>query len=107
MGDRVWERFNRGKAQQSWYYSSLIGSFENLQEYDLYWELNELYKDVFVTYFISSDTLYQSNGIETYRLTRTEKVWVPVAAEEWERLKSELDSISKDLAFATEQHWLY
>lgn len=26
MGDRVWERFNRGREKQAWYYRGLVGS---------------------------------------------------------------------------------
>ena len=33
LGDKVWDRFHRGKEQQSWYYSSLIDVFDGLSDY--------------------------------------------------------------------------
>ena len=49
LGDKVWDRFHRGKEQQSWYYSSLIDVFDSLSDYEMYWEISNLYTDVFVS----------------------------------------------------------
>lgn len=27
MGERVWDRFNRGREQQAWYYRGLVDAF--------------------------------------------------------------------------------
>ena len=56
LGDKVWDRFHRGKEQQSWYYSSLIDVFDGLSDYEMYWEISNLYTDVFVSYYLGRRT---------------------------------------------------
>lgn len=53
--DELWKRFHAPKEKQSWYYSASIDALER-RRYDekaepFYWELNELYKDVFVEFY--------------------------------------------------------
>ena len=55
VGDDLWTRFHAPREKQSWYYSAGIDAMDRRQ-YDekaapFYWELNELYKDVFVTFY--------------------------------------------------------
>ena len=65
VGDELWKRFHAPREKQSWYYSAGIDAMERRQ-YDekaapFYWELNELYKDVFVTFYYDpqAQRLYQ------------------------------------------------
>ena len=63
------------EEQQSWYYSSLIDVFDSLSDYEMYWEISNLYTDVFVSYYLGGelgDRIYQSSGIETYCYTEEE-----------------------------------
>ena len=55
VGDDLWKRFHAPKEKQSWYYSESIDAMDRRQ-YDekaapFFWELNELYKDVFVEFY--------------------------------------------------------
>ena len=65
LGDKVFERFNRPKEKQSWFYSECIDAFEGMQHIletkEFYWELNELYKDVFVDFYydVENRTFWQ------------------------------------------------
>ena len=73
LGDKVWDRFHRGNEQQSWYYSSLIDVFDGLSDYEMYWEISNLYTEVFVSYYLGGelgDRIYQSSGIETFATQR-------------------------------------
>lgn len=40
-GDSVWQRFNRGREEQAWYYRSLLGALDSLNGHSLY----EAYKE--------------------------------------------------------------
>ena len=65
VGETVWEKFHVPKEKQAWYYSKAIDILEDYQSYDetrdFYWELNNIYKDIFVNCLINKlkDTLYQ------------------------------------------------
>lgn len=54
IGDKVWERFNRPKEKQAWYYAEGVNALESMQDNEntkeFYEELNSLYKDVFANY---------------------------------------------------------
>jgi hypothetical protein len=55
VGDELWKRFHAPKEKQSWYYSESVDALDRRQ-YDekaapFFWELNELYKDVFVAFY--------------------------------------------------------
>lgn len=108
LGDKVWDRFHRGKEQQSWYYSSLIDVFDGLSDYEMYWEISNLYTDVFVSYYLGGelgDRIYQSSGIETYCYTEEECRWTPVSTRSWKKLEPKLKVISKKEAIALEDAW--
>ena len=55
VGDDLWKRFHAPKEKQSWYYSAGIDALDRRQRDEkaapFFWELNELYKDVFVAYY--------------------------------------------------------
>lgn len=63
--EEYWTKYNRDKFSQSWYYSEAIDALEGMQDDPetawAYWELNSLYKDVFVKFWLDMDRgiLYQ------------------------------------------------
>ena len=85
IGDRLWERFNAPKELQAWYYSGVCDGLAELQNDPnteaAYWELNGLYKDVFVTFAVDEDKglLYQlgADG-EAYVLKKGKPEWKPL-----------------------------
>lgn len=106
-GDALWTRFNRGKEQQSFYYSKLIDAFAPLHEYDMYWEISNLYTDIFVTYYrrdfdLSGEVIYQTNGQETYYYHEDNCQWIPITLNEWKQIQPELIAISKSEALEME-----
>ncbi len=108
LREEVWQRFNAPKEKQAWYYSKMIDALEELQ-YDndtaaRYWEMVDLFKDIFNTYFYESetDTIYQIcvSG-EDYYLTSN--------CPEWQRFKGELpeglERIYRKCAERLEDNW--
>lgn len=88
IGNKLWERFNAPKEFQSWVYSKLCDGLEELMNYpkteDAYWELTNLYKDIFVTYYIDDnrELLHQiSTDGEHYVLRKGDPQWHFV--EQW------------------------
>lgn len=63
--EEYWNKFNRGKAEQSWYYSEVIDALDGMQDGQetawAYWELNATYKDIFVAFGFDPEhgVLYQ------------------------------------------------
>lgn len=105
-GDELWARFNRGKEAQSWYYSKLIDAFAPLEEYDMYWEISNLYTDVFVTYYRgydeSGEAIYQTNGQETYCYHEDTCRWIPITLGKWQQIQPEVIAIPKSKAIEME-----
>ncbi len=105
-GDDVWSRFNRGKEQQSWYYSKLIDAFAPLHDFDMYWEISNLYTDIFVKYYWvyneGAEIIFQTNGQETYFYHEDNCQWLPIKPDDWERIQPDLTSISKEKALEME-----
>ena len=102
IGAAIWDRFNQPKEMQDWYYSEIQDAFFNLQsDRDaklIYWEMVDLYKDLFVEYYIDFDAkkIYQmSCGSESYVYSADRDVWeeydyeLPENAVRMTRLKSE------------------
>ena len=81
-GDVLWERFNRPKEKQAWYYSKIQDALYDMQNYPdtapVYWEMVGLYKDIFVTYYLnqSATALYQQNAEgDCYVLYKGDTAW--------------------------------
>ena len=58
LGEALWDRFNAGRTDQCNYYSDALDLMEDFQ-YDeralyAYWEATELFKDIFVKYYIDA-----------------------------------------------------
>lgn len=47
IGDKLWERFNRGYDAQKWYYTGLKKAFKRITQYEMVTEFNALYEYVF------------------------------------------------------------
>ncbi|MBQ5656586.1 MAG: hypothetical protein IIV14_04040, partial [Bacteroidaceae bacterium] len=82
IGEEFWNRFNAPKHLQAWYYSNLCDGLEELQDYEntkaVYWEMMQLYKDLFVQFFVddSKVLLYQiSDSNEGYVLKKGKPQW--------------------------------
>lgn len=77
IGDKVFDKFNKGKSFQSWYYSKLIDALEPLARFEMYWELSKLYKTIFVKYYLDTlhDVIIQTNQNETYGYSKKLLSW--------------------------------
>jgi len=108
IGDALWDRFNAPKEMQSRYYSLSIDVMKDFMNdpdaKQAYWELNTLYKDVFVTFYIneSHDCLIQkaAHGEGCY-LCKTDLAWMPLP-EQWT-----LTEIPRTEAEFIEDVWRY
>jgi|LSQX01.3.fsa_nt_gb (p)ppGpp synthase/HD superfamily hydrolase len=47
MGEKLWERFNRGYEEQKWYYGCLVDGLQALEGLPEYKEFKRLYEEVF------------------------------------------------------------
>lgn len=82
VGEELWNRFNAGKEQQAWYYSKMVDAVYELQRYEstapYYWELVDLYKDIFVTFYydVQTESIYQvSCDGAKYRFVKNQLDW--------------------------------
>ena len=109
IGDKVWDKFTAPKEKQAWYYSAGIEALDDMMNYpetrDAYWELNEMYKEVFVKYYYDggSDTLFQQAvGDQVYVLNGGAQIWT-----EWEGpIPESAEEISVDDAERIEEDWI-
>lgn len=108
LPEKVWERFNASKKQQSWYYSKMIDVLGEMQ-YDsdaaqIYWEMGALYKDIFVTYYFDrmEETLYQKSvSGECYGLDSGNPEWYPFEEE----LPEGMEELEREKAEQMEDTW--
>ena len=47
VGDKLWDRFNRGYEQQKWYYTELTESLKDLEEIEIYREFKSIVERLF------------------------------------------------------------
>lgn len=65
VGDELWKRFNAPKEMIAWYYSMSIDALSEMRDNEetayFYWEMDELFKNLFVTYLFDEgkNLLYQ------------------------------------------------
>ncbi|MDD6042159.1 MAG: hypothetical protein PUB87_00210, partial [Eubacteriaceae bacterium] len=106
VGDELWERFNASRDDIAWYYNAKIDAFEELQynenTRDDYWELNSLFKHLFVDYYVIEDTaIYQQFGSEIHVLFHDEDMqW-----KEAEAIPENAMPASKSDAEHLEDYW--
>jgi len=48
MGEKLWERFNASKEDIGWYYKGVIDAIKGIEEYPMYGQLRDLYKEIFL-----------------------------------------------------------
>ena len=101
--DAVWNRFNRGKQYHCWYFSKLIDAFTPLQDYDMFWELNTIYKELFVSYYQDQDVIYQTNFQESYCFRKKEMKWKPIEIEN--TVLQKMEEITQETASAIIEAW--
>ena len=108
VGDRLWARFNAPREMQSAYYSLSIDALEGVMDDPnaawAYWELNGLYKDVFVRFSINDE--------RTCMLQDTlhgESFWLVKHGLQWQPLpdRLEMTTISRGEAEFIEDLWRY
>lgn len=81
VGEELWNRFNAPKEMQYWYYDNVQAALYNMQfdadTKDIYWEMVNTFKDIFVKYFAdeNNDKLYQITETSCYGLNRKEMYW--------------------------------
>lgn len=102
FGEELWERVSVDKNTLCDYYLNVIDAFEELQGYEdtrhEYWELNSLFKHLFVDYFIQEEgikqTIYQVMKEEIYQLENGAMIWrivksIPENARKISKLEAE------------------
>ena len=108
VGDELWGRFNAAKSDIAWYYNAKIDAFEEMQynenTRDDYWELNSLFKHLFVNYYvIDGIAIYQQFGSEIHVLFHDDDM-------RWRRAESVPESaekVSKSDAEHLEDYWRF
>lgn len=88
LGDKLWDCFSAPKEKQSWFYSEIQEALYEFQEYKqtapVYWEMVDLYKYLFVTYYFDPQDkcLYQiSTHKEGYKFEKNNPEWIPFDGE--------------------------
>lgn len=114
VGDDLWNRFNASPDMQSRYYSgaqdALACMADDHMAAPVYWEMVELYKDVFVRYYFGGEEkdpagqyiLQISLHEEAYRLDRSVPSWKPVEG----RWPGMLTPMNRPEAEQLEDDWL-
>ena len=109
-GEELWLRFNAPKELQAWKYSKVQDALSEMQDYeetrDVYWEMVDLYKDIFVTFYRDEDeeneAIYQVDASgEVYCCLRYEPKWEPFDEE----LPETVSYIPRKLAERLEENW--
>lgn len=84
VGDGLWTRFRAPKKFQAWYCSKMIDGLEEMMDdpstAGVYWEMNTLFKELFVTFSYEDDReiLYQiSDDGESWTMSRETLMWNP------------------------------
>ena len=109
-GEELWLRFNAPKELQAWKYSKVQDALSEMQDYeetrDVYWEMVDLYKDIFVTFYRDEDeeneAIYQVDASgEVYCCLRYDPKWEPFDEE----LPETVSYIPRKLAERLEENW--
>ena len=108
--EEYWEKFNRGKTMQSWYYSEAINALDGMQNEHTtawaFWELNELYKDVFVEFGFDDEhgILYQrAEHEDVFHMLRFK---APYWTDVTECLPGTIYVVNRQFAERMEENWM-
>lgn len=109
IGDKVWKRFSRPKEMQAWYYSKSIDALDGMQDNAetemFYWELNSLYKDVFVSFLYDEKEgiIWQiSVDGEAAYLRREDPEWIETKSV---KLTTNAELVNRYYAERIEDNW--
>lgn len=108
VGEELWDRFNAPKELQAWYYSEIQDGLEDLQNYtetrDVYWEMVDLFKDIFVVYFLEEDKgrIYQlcADG-HCSMYVKEDMQYV----EFWDEIPEDAEIVCRKVAERIEDNW--
>ena len=107
LGDDLWNRFNAGREHQCIYYSQGLDALEELQ-YDehtqaAYWEATELFKDIFVTYYIDAKAgrIWQVCDEGNWLFEKETLEWKPTDEAVSEKAVKETRAVAETI----EDHW--
>ena len=109
VGEELWKRFHAPKEKQSWYYSESIDAMDRRQYDDkaapFFWELNELYKDVFVEFYYdpAAERVLQKAMHEDFchAFERGECIWYETSLD----LLKDAIPVSRVLTERLEDNW--
>lgn len=108
IGDKLWDRFNAGRSDQIWYYNAVLDEMEEFQ-YDestraAYWEATELFKDLFVKYYIDAkaDKIWQICEDDGWVFTKKTLDWQPTN----EPPSADAVEETRAMAETLEDHWV-
>ncbi len=107
-GESFWKRFNAPKEKQAWYYGGVQDALFELQHYSNtsqpYWEMVNLYKDIFVTFMVdrAKGLLYQicADG-ENYCLKKGRPEWKPFEG----KISKKAEMVPRKQAERLEENW--
>lgn len=108
IGDELWLRFNAPKHMQSWYYSEMIDGLNELREFnetsDVFWEINGLYKELFVEYAIDdvNERIYQISAHgQAFVYERVDPRWRPA-----DEISPHIRTVERAEAERIEENWV-
>ncbi|MBO5666807.1 MAG: HD domain-containing protein, partial [Firmicutes bacterium] len=105
---RTWRKTGVKREDLSWYYSEVQDTLCDLQDdeeaRDVYWEFVDLYKDLFVTYYLNDEEgiLYQiAHGLYGYAMSREELMWTSIE----DQIPENAEVIPREEAEGLEELW--
>lgn len=108
IGEELWSRFNAGKSQQIRYYNDVLDAMEELQ-YDenaraAYWEATELFKELFVKYYIDAKAgkIWQICEVQSAVFSKETLRWQPVDGP----ISADAIEETRAIAETLEDHWV-
>lgn len=107
--DKLWNKFSTPRVKRSWYYSAVLDAIEELQNDNyasrVYWEATDLYKDIFVKYYINQEETM------LFQITEHgENAYLQKDTLQWESFEDKapgnLVSLSRERAEEIEDSWI-
>lgn len=108
--ERTWKKSGVKREDLSWYYSEvqdILCDFQDDEEArGIYWEFVNLYKDLFVTYYLDDEegVLYQiAHGLYGYALSREDLLWNQIE----DQIPENAEVIPREEAESLEELWTF
>ena len=109
-GERTWKKSGVKRGDLSWYYSETQDILCDFQDdeaaRDIYWEFVNLYKDLFVTYYLDDEEgiLYQiAHGLYGYAMSREDLMWNQIE----DQIPENAEVIPREEAESLEELWTF